>query len=134
MFKSFGACLALVFLSTTASAQMSAEVTFPKGNFGTMISGTIRGDEYFDYRLGARAGQQLFAELKVDGTNGHGTIYFNVLPPGSDNVAVYNGSIDGPSALITLRETGTYTIRVYLMGNDRDTGKTVGYLIDVSIQ
>jgi hypothetical protein len=28
---------------------------------------------------------------------------------------------------------GDWAIRVYLMGNDRDTGKTVGYSIDVYI-
>ena len=33
-----------------------------------------------------------------------------------------------------LTEDGTYTIRVYLMGNDRDTDKTVGYNVDISIQ
>lgn len=37
------------------------------------------------------------------------------------------------SAEVTLPETGDYTIRVYLMGNDSDTGKTVGYSIAVEI-
>jgi hypothetical protein len=81
------------------------------------------------------AGQEMFVELKVDGTNGDGTAYFNILPPGSDGVAIYNGSAsaDG-TARIRLPEDGTYTIRVYLMGNDRDTDKTVGYNVDISIQ
>lgn len=38
------------------------------------------------------------------------------------------------SALVTLPATGTYTIRVYLMGNDKDAGKTVGFRLDLSIQ
>jgi hypothetical protein len=77
----------------------------------------------------------MFAELKVTGTNGNGTAYFNILPPGSDGVAIFNGSnsADG-TARIELPEDGTYTIRVYLMGNDRDTDKTVGYNVDISIQ
>ena len=49
-------------------------------------------------------------------------------------VAIYNGSINGNTARIDLPEDGDYTIRVYLMGNDRDTGKTVGYNLDLSIQ
>ena len=119
----------------SALAQMSAEVKFEPGNYGTMLSGTISGDEYFDYRLGANGGQELFVELTVDGTNGDGTIYFNVLPPGSTGEAIYIGSNDDDnSTTVDLPESGDYTIRVYLMGNDRDTGKTVGYNVDVSIQ
>lgn len=122
-------------LSTAAHAQMSSEVKFKPGNYGTMLSGTISGDEYFDYRLGANGGQELFVELTVDGTNGDGTIYFNVLPPGSTGEAIYIGSMDTErSTTVELPESGEYTIRVYLMGNDRDTGKTVGYNVDVSIQ
>lgn len=121
-------------LAFAASAQRVAEVKFQSGNFGTLVSGTITGDEYFDYTLGASAGQEMFADLQVSDTNGNGVIYFNILPPGSDGVAIYNGSIDGNTARIDLPEDGTYTIRVYLMGNDRDTGKTVGYNLDLSIQ
>ncbi len=126
--------LALVCVAPIASAQMKAEVQFEPGNFGTMVSGTVTGDEYFDYSLDAQAGQELFAELQVSDTNGNGVIYFNILPPGSDGVAIYNGSIEGNTARITLPADGDYTIRVYLMGNDRDSGKTVGYNLDLSIQ
>ncbi|UUV05725.1 MULTISPECIES: hypothetical protein [Ruegeria] len=124
----------LVAVAPVVSAQMSAEVQFQPGNYGTMVSGTISGDAYFDYTLGAKAGQEMFADLQVSDTNGNGVIYFNILPPGSDGVAIYNGSIDGNTARITLPDDGDYTIRVYLMGNDRDTGKTVGYNLDLSIQ
>ena len=123
------------FIAAQAFAQMSAEVKFEPGNYGAMLSGTITGDEYFDYTLGANAGQELFAELTVVDSNGDGVIYFNVLPPGSTGEAIYIGSNDTDrSATVELPESGDYTIRVYLMGNDRDTGKTVGYNIDVSIQ
>ena len=126
--------LAIVLAAGPVAAQMVADVQFERGNYGAMLNGTVMGDEYFDYRLGAKAGQELFAELTVDGTNGDGTAYFNILPPGSDGVAIYNGSTYGNSTTVDLPEDGVYTIRVYLMGNDRDTGKTVGYNLDVSIQ
>lgn len=128
--------LSVVFagLASAAWAQRAAEVKFEPGNFGTMVSGTITGDEYFDYSLGANAGQEMFAELQVSDTNGHGVIYFNILPPGSDGEAIFIGSINGNTARIDLPEDGDYTIRVYLMGNDRDAGKTVGYNLDLSIQ
>jgi len=125
---------ALIMPLAPASAQMSADVQFERGNFGTMVSGTITGDDYFDYKLRAKGGQEIFAELNVIDTNGNGSINFNILPPGSTNEALYNGSVEGNSALVDLPSDGVYTIRVYLMGNDRDTGATVGYNIDLSIQ
>ncbi len=134
MIRLVAIALVLTGIASSVSAQMSADVKFQPGNFGTTVSGTITGDEYFDYRLGANAGQEMFAELEVSDTNGNGVIYFNILPPGSDGAALYIGSINGNTARIELPENGTYTIRVYLMGNDRDTGKTVGYNLDLSIQ
>ena len=40
---------------------------------------------------------------------------------------------DDNRAEITVPSDGDWAIRVYLMGNDRDTGKTVGYSINVYI-
>jgi hypothetical protein len=118
-----------------AAALQSSDVRFQSGNYGTTLSGTITGNEYFDYRLAAKAGQKLFVELRVAGKNGDGSVFLNILPPGSADVAIYNGSTDADrSTTVQLPTTGTYTIRVYLMGNDRDAGKTVGYNVDVSIQ
>jgi hypothetical protein len=126
--------LLLAVLATPAFAQTTSDVRFEPGNFGTMVSGTVVGDEYIDYRLGAQAGQEMFTELTVTDSNGSGTVYFNILPPGSDNVAIYNSSTYGNATTVELPEDGTYTIRVYQMGNDRDSGKTSGFTIDLSIQ
>ncbi|APH72653.1 hypothetical protein [Aquibium oceanicum] len=61
-------------------------------------------------------------------------IYFNILPPGSDNEAIFVGSMEEKAeASVRLPTSGDYTIRVYLMGNDKDTDKTVGYRLDVAI-
>ncbi|MCB1448677.1 MAG: hypothetical protein KDJ67_00920 [Nitratireductor sp.] len=129
------AVAAFLFLAGSASAQMSENVKFAPGNFGTMLSGTVKGNDYFDYKLGAKAGQELFVELTVTNTDGNGIAYFNILPPGSTGEAIYNGSMeDTGSTTVQLPESGEYTIRVYLMGNDRDAGKTVSYNVDVSIQ
>ena len=127
--------LTLAFLiPLSASAQTVANVEFPPGDYGTMVSGKVTGHEYLDYRLGARAGQKMFVELTVAGSNGNGTVYFNILPPGSKDVAIYNSSIDGNSTIITLPKSGTYAIRVYQMGNDKDAGKTSRFNVDLSIQ
>jgi hypothetical protein len=51
-------------------------------------------ERLFDYKLGAKAGQKLFVERTVAGTNGDGTINLNVLPPCSDGAAIHAGSND----------------------------------------
>ncbi|MDB6179700.1 hypothetical protein PAF17_19825 [Paracoccus sp. Z330] len=120
--------------ATLGYAQESSHVQFAPGNFGTMVSGTITGNEYVDYQLGAKAGQEIFAELSIAESNGDGSIYFNILPPGSDGVAIYNSANDGNSTTVRLPSDGTYAIRVYQLGNDADTGKTTGFNLDLSIQ
>jgi hypothetical protein len=127
-------CLVVSLLPMAAIAQTTSAVKFAAGNFGTMVSGTIIGDEYIDYTLGAKAGQKMFVELTVTDSNGSGTVYFNVLPPGSSGAAIYNSSINGNSTTVKLPKKGTYTIRVYQMGDDADSGKTSGFNVDLSIQ
>lgn len=115
-------------------AQQSSRVQFERGNDNAAVSGTITGREYRDYILRAGAGQRMSAALSVESTNGHGSAFFNILPPGSDNVAIFNSSTsENNYGDVRLPEDGDYRIRVYLMGNDQDTGKTVGYTLSVTI-
>lgn len=132
--KALIAALTITLSALPAAAQTVSDVKFAAGNYGAMVNGTIIGDEYIDYRLGAKKGQTMFVELGVDSTNGSGTVYFNILPPGSDGVAIYNSSIDGNTTTVKLPSSGNYLIRVYQMGNDADAGKTSGFHIDLSIQ
>lgn len=130
----WAAILVAGMASAPALAQSDVDIRFESGASSTTINGTIEGNEYIDYNLRASGGQVMTVHLNVDGTNGTGTIYFNILPGGKDYDALFNGSMDGNSARVTLPGDGVWTIRVYLMGNDADTGKTVGYSIDVGIQ
>ena len=125
---------AFLAVADMAPAQSVQEVEFAKGDFGAMIVGSVTGDGYSDYKLGAAAGQEMFVELVVTGSSGNGTVYFNVLPPGSADVAIYNSSIDGNSTTIDLPLSGDYVIRVYHMGNDEDSGATSAFNMDLSIQ
>ncbi|MEW9807793.1 hypothetical protein [Mesorhizobium marinum] len=117
------------------SAQESVRIRFEPGSTSSEINGTIKGHEFIDYVLGARGGQTMVVSLAVTGTNGHGSAYFNILPAGQDYGGPYVGSTDDDSrAEITVPSDGDWAIRVYLMGNDRDAGKTVGYSINVLIK
>ena len=73
-------------------------------------------------------------KLTVSGTNGNGSAYFNILPAGKDYDGLFTGSNEGDTASVTLPADGEWAIRTYLMGNDRDADKTVGYSIDVRIR
>ncbi|WP_380058949.1 hypothetical protein ACFE33_15600 (plasmid) [Falsihalocynthiibacter sp. SS001] len=120
--------------SEPPASDAAAEVMFEKGTTGTTLGGAIRGQEYFDYKLTASKGQMMSVNLEVTDSNGDGSVFFNILPPGSTGVAMYNSSNEGNTVEMRLTESGAYVIRLYLMGNDRDTDKTVGYNLDVDIR
>ncbi|WP_245972068.1 SH3 domain-containing protein [Rhodovulum iodosum] len=124
---------ASVAYAPSALAQDRVDIRFEPGATSTAINGTVRGDEYIDYVVNARGGQTMVVSLAVTGTNGNGSAYFNILPAGQDYGGPFIGSSEGRRAEITVPSDGDWAIRVYLMGNDRDTGKTVGYSMDVYI-
>lgn len=126
--------LAAEFSAEPAAAQAPSRVQFEAGASSATISGTVTGQDHVDYLLGASEGQTLEASIAAEGTNGDGTIYFNVMPPGATYEAIFLGQTEGREASLVLPESGDYTLRVYLMGNDRDSGKTVGFVLPVAIR
>jgi hypothetical protein len=65
----------------------------------------------------------------------HESGFFNTLHRGSKGEAIDLVHADTDrSALVKLPANGTCTIWLYLMGNDKDTGKNVGFNLDLSIQ
>lgn len=115
-------------IAAPSLAQAHTVVHFAPGNDNAFLRSSIMGDQYHDYILNARAGQTMGVSLITNGT-----VYFNILPPGSVE-AIYNSSVSGNDATgIRLPQNGNYTIRVYLMGNDRDSDQTVPYSLSASI-
>jgi len=127
----FAIAALLSLAGTPGLAQQRVDIRFQPGATSTTINGTIVGRDYIDYVLRARGGQTMVVSLAVTGTNGNGSAYFNILPAGQDFPALFNGSNGGRRAEVVLPSSGAWAIRVYLMGNDRDTRRTVGYSIDV---
>ena len=76
-----------------------------------------------------RAGQTMTVGLKTDNAGN----YFNVLPPGSRDVAVFVGSTDGNDWSGTLSADGKYTVRVYLMRSAARRNETARYTLTVGI-
>ena len=118
--------------STIALAEVDIRretIQFEGGTSGTAITGTIRGRQIVDYRLRASAGQSMVATFKPTNLSA----YFNVLPPGSDDVAIFVGSMSGNRFAAALPADGVYTIRVYLMRSAARRNETAHYTLEVSI-
>jgi hypothetical protein len=115
-------------LCLPAFAQSRERVKFQRGNDNAYVEGSISGDGYHDYILGARKGQKMGVSLIS------GQAYFNILPPGSTGEAIYNSSINGNDATnIVLPANGDYTIRVYQMGAAADGGAKTSYGLSMTI-
>lgn len=115
--------------SHAADRITSKPVRFAKGESSATIQGSIKGDAIVDYKLGAKAGQTMSVSLETKNPSA----YFNVLPPGSKDVAIYNGSTGGNAWSGKLDANGDYTVRVYLMRNAARRHETASYTLTVGI-
>ena len=105
-------------------------VTFAKGASSATIKGTLKGGAAVDYLVRAAAGQTL--EVKLQGSNVQN--YFNVLPPGSANVAMYASDRTGaPTWSGVLPADGDYAIRVYLMRPAARRNESSQYTLTVAV-
>jgi hypothetical protein len=114
--------------ATAADAIRKETVQFAKGSSEAAIKGALKGDQTVDYRVRAGAGQTLTVVLK--GSNAQN--YFNVLPPGSTDVAMFVGQ-DGGGYKGMLPTDGDYTVRVYLMRPAARRNETSNYTLTVGV-
>ena len=117
-----------LLIGGAALAQGPERVNFASGNDNTAVEASVTCNDVRDYVLGAAAWQMMSVSLSTEGN-----AYFNILPPGSQGEAIFNGSIDGQNATLELPTDGDYTIRVYLMGGDADNGRTVPFTLSMTI-
>jgi hypothetical protein len=105
-------------------------VTFAKGASSATIKGTLKGGADVDYLVRAAAGQTL--EVKLEATNPQND--FNVLPPGSANVAMVASSMTGERSWSgMLPADGDYAIRVYLNRPAARRGEASKYTLTVAV-
>ena len=124
--------LALLLFTGTPAPSLAdirpEQVRFEKGRNGATLKGSIKGDEIFDYRLRATAGQILDVNLQADNRSA----YFNVLPP-DDETALFVGSVSGNSFNGALPRDGEYTVRVYLMRNAARRNESAHYTVNFTM-
>jgi hypothetical protein len=120
----------LLFIFNLFTAQAASKtVLFGKAKSSTTISGKIKGHDNMDYLVRANAGQAFI----VDISGGKFPPYFNILPPGSTGEAVFVGSSGGDHYEGVLDRDGDWIIRVYQMGDAKDSNKTTKYKLKISI-
>ena len=121
--------LAAAVPTLAAGAIETRALQFAKGASSATVKGTIKGDQTIDYKLRAKAGQTMNVSLKTS----NGANYFNVLPPGSNDVAVFVGSTSGNDWTGKLEADGEYTVRVYLMRSAARRNEKANYTLTVGI-
>lgn len=121
------AWVACTAVAPAFAAGQTRPVQFAKGASAATLTGTVKGDSYVDYALRAGAGQTMTVSMASR------LAYFNVLPPGSKDVAIYNSSINGNEWRGRLEHAGQYTVRVYLMRNEARRGTAADYTLTVGI-
>jgi hypothetical protein len=131
--KRIGAVIAAILLASVASlatgAIESRPLHFAKGTSSATVTGSLKGDQTVDYILGAKVGQTMSVQLDTSNSSN----YFNVLPPGSNDVAIFVGSTSGNEWTGPLPASGDYTVRVYLMRSAARRGESANYTLTVGI-
>lgn len=123
--------LALLVGCTTVHAAdgiLTRPLQFAKGASSATVKGSIEGRQMIDYQLRAKAGQTMTVDLKSR-NNG---LAFNVLPPGSKDVAIPD-SIGQQSWRGTLPADGAYTVRTYLPRSAARRGEKAAFSLTVAI-
>jgi len=130
LWAALAACLSLTIATTVLAAGIETRsIQFAKGTNSATIKGTIKGDQTVDYTLRAKAGQTMRVTLETK----HDANYFNVLPPGSIDEALFVGSSGGNAWTGALPADGEYKVRIYLMRSAARRGETANYTLTVGI-
>jgi hypothetical protein len=104
-------------------------VVIPPGRNKPALKGRIQGGEYVDYRIRVAAGQTLSVTLK--GSNPQN--YFNVLPPGSEDAAMFIGSSAGNQFERIAPVEGVYVVRTYLMRAAARRNAVSNYALQIGV-
>ncbi len=134
VYREGGMLLVIAWALVAPMSSLAAEegrqerIHFAAGKSSATVSGTIKGDEYIDYLLGATAGQTMTVSMATTNASTN----FNVTAPGAD-AALFIGSVSGNAFTGTLSASGDYTVRVYLMRNAARRQETAKYSLSLAI-
>ncbi|RAZ82084.1 SH3 domain-containing protein [Cereibacter johrii] len=95
---------------------------------GTILKGTLQGDESRIYAVDGAAGQILSVDLQTS----NASLSFTVLPEGSQE-ALFDASTSGPVADIPLPASGTYLVQVHLMRSAARRAEGARYALGIGL-
>ena len=104
-------------------------IKFDPGTTSKTIEGSITGYGGVDYLLNVREGQY----MNISMATRHGATYFNIMEPGEQYEAIYNGSIGGNQFESTAAKSGDYTIRVYMMRSAARRNETADFRLEMIV-
>ncbi len=104
-------------------------IRFEPGATSAVVEGSITGYEIVDYLVGADEGQYANISMGTD----NAASYFNILPPGEDEVAIFIGSTLGNQYEGKLPASGDFKIRVYMMRSAARRDEVANYRLEVII-
>ena len=104
-------------------------VQFEKGKNSATIEAAIKGDQIIDYLLNAQKGQLMNVSMATD----NGANYFNIMEPGEEYVAIFNGSTGENMFEGVLEKSGDYRVRVYLMRSAARRNEVANYRLEMII-
>lgn len=114
----------------TARDEIRAEtVHFKRGAISAIVEDSITGYGIVDYVLRIGKGQYLNVSMASDNTGN----YFNILAPGENEVAMFNGSMSENQFEGTLPESGDYKVRVYLMRSAARRSEVANYRLEMIV-
>ena len=103
-------------------------VKFAKGASSATLKGSIHGRQTIDFTLRAKAGQTMSVTLSSPNAG----LAFNVLPPGSSDVAIPE-AIERQQWTGALPADGEYKIRTYLPRSAARLGETANFTLTIAI-
>ncbi|WOX06038.1 hypothetical protein [Microbulbifer pacificus] len=127
-----GILLLLGLTSAVCAEEARTEILqFAKSATGTSVTGSISGYETMNYKVTAKAGQQMEVALATS----HTATYFNVFAPGTGpgDAAIFIGSTSGDRFATELPASGTYTIQVYMIRSAARRNESADFKLRVDI-
>ncbi|KDM89876.1 hypothetical protein [Photobacterium galatheae] len=124
-----GLILFMITMFAAADDIRTEQVQFNKGTSGTVVEDTIKGYEVVDYVLNAREGQHMNVSMATKNT----ATYFNIMAPGENEAAMFNGSVNGNQFEGKLPANGDYKVRVYMMRSAARRNEVADYRLEIII-
>ena len=120
----------LIVSAAVAQSDIRTErVHFRTGAISAVVQGSIKGFEIVDYVLSVGKDQYMNVSMATDSDAN----YFNILAPGEDKVAFFNGSLSDNLYKGIIHKKGDYTIRVYQMRSAERLNEIANYNLEIII-